>query len=199
MESKGEGKVALKSCHSKYLCAADTGKLTWDHEDATAYEIFELTEIGDGKITLRSHHGTYLCAQGSDLVLVSREGQEATASETFIRKQVAVTQTAVEVPPASQDETTVPATTEIPLASEEKPEKEIQPLSLKEIVELLSAATNEDVQATLALLPESAVQKVLVALDALEAAQANMETSENVVVEDTPNTEEPVSKGWGCC
>jgi len=197
-EGKVDGKVALKSCHGKYLCADPNGALTWDRDEATSYETFELKDIGEGKLTLRSHHGTYLCAQASDLALVTRE--EATASETFIRTAVDVTQTAAEVAPDSKEESSVPSATEIPLASEEKPKEDQQPLSLTDIVVLLSATKNEDVVATLALLPESTLQKVLAALDANEATSGNMDTSSLAVVDDAVNTDDPVPKGLcGLC
>jgi len=197
-EGKVDGKVALKSCHGKYLCADPNGVLTWDRDEATSYETFELKDIGEGKLTLRSHHGTYLCAQGPDLALVTRE--EATVSETFIRTAVDVTQTAADVAPDSKEESSVPSATEIPLASEEKPKEDQQPLSLTDIVALLSAAKNEDVVATLALLPESTLQKVLAALDANEATSGNMDTFSLAVVDDAVNTDDPVPKGLcGLC
>jgi len=122
------------------------------------------------------------------------------ASETFIRAAVDVTQTAAEIAPDSKEESSVPNVTEILVASEEKPQEDKQPLSLTDILALLSAASNEDVVATLALLPESTVQKVLVALDANDAKLGNMDTSSLAVVDDVVNTNDPVPKGLcGLC
>jgi hypothetical protein len=139
-----------------------------------------------------------LSAQGSDLALVARE--EATASETFIRTAVDVPQNPAVIAPDSKEESAVPNATEIPVASEEKPQEDQQPLSLTDIVALLSAASNEDVAATLALLPESTVDKVLVALDVNDAKPGNMDMSSVAVVDDAVNTDDHVPKGiCGLC